>query len=83
MQNSAPRELSITPRGLNRSQAAKYIGVSVGLFSEMIAKGFMPEPRMMNTRQVWDKQELDSAFDDLPYANQPTIPTDGPPSDFI
>jgi len=26
----------------------------------------MPKPRRINSRTVWDRHELDSAFDDLP-----------------
>jgi predicted DNA-binding transcriptional regulator AlpA len=54
------------PRGLNRAQAAGYVGVSPSLFDQMVADGRMPLPRMVNSRRIWDRQELDAAFDALP-----------------
>ncbi|SDR11257.1 hypothetical protein [Pseudovibrio sp. Tun.PSC04-5.I4] len=84
MLNSKPRQLSFTPRGFSRVEAAQYIGVSVGLFAEMITKQFMPEPRLMNTRKVWDIRELDKAFDELPYSNQPANSANSNlPRDFV
>jgi len=68
---AAPRE-HFTPcplpvaRGLNRAQAAAYIGVSPSLFDEMITDGRMPAPKRMNSRTVWDRLALDRAFDKLP-----------------
>lgn len=59
-------EASLAPRGLCRVQAARYIGVSPGLFVEMVADGRMPKPRRINTRVVWDRIQLDAAFDLLP-----------------
>ncbi|TCQ79570.1 hypothetical protein EDF68_104154 [Ochrobactrum sp. BH3] len=56
-----------TPRGLSRTGAAYYIGVSVTLFDQMIADGRMPRPKMINSRTVWDRWEIDLAFDELPY----------------
>lgn len=68
---AAPRE-HFTPcplpvaRGLNRAQAAAYIGVSPSLFDEMVGDGRMPVPKRMNSRTVWDRLALDKAFDRLP-----------------
>jgi len=58
--------LSIEPRGLNRVQAAGYVGVSPSLFDEMVADGRMPSPKIINSRTVWDRRELDVAFDAIP-----------------
>jgi predicted DNA-binding transcriptional regulator AlpA len=58
--------LSIEPRGLNRVQAAGYIGVSPSLFDDMVTDGRMPSPKMINSRRVWDRRELDVAFDVIP-----------------
>ncbi|WP_035713511.1 helix-turn-helix transcriptional regulator [Azorhizobium doebereinerae] len=59
---------SLPPRGLSRVEAAAYIGVSPGLLDEMIRDGRMPPPKRMNTRTVWDRYELDTAFSALPNA---------------
>jgi len=53
-------------RGLSRVEAAMYVGVSPSLFDEMVKDGRMPKPRRINSRTVWDKRQLDEAFDALP-----------------
>ena len=53
-------------RGLNREQAAAYVGVSPGTFDAMIAEGLMPPPKRYRTRTIWDVQALDLAFEALP-----------------
>lgn len=53
-------------RGLNRVQAAAYVGVSPSLFDEMISDGRMPKPKKANARTIWDRRALDRAFDRLP-----------------
>jgi hypothetical protein len=58
--------LSIEPRGLSRVRAAAYVGVSPSLFDEMVSDGRMPSPKMINNRRVWDRRELDLAFDAIP-----------------
>ena len=63
---SAAHILSIEPRGLNRTQAAAYVGVSPSLFDQMIADGRMPAPKIINSRRVWDRRELDVSFEALP-----------------
>ena len=60
------RKLSIEPRGLHRDEAARYIGISVSKFDELVGDGRMPPPRRIDGRKVWDRRALDSAFDDLP-----------------
>lgn len=66
MVGHASNVLSLQPRGLNRAQAAAYVGISPSLFDQMVAHGRMPSPKMINSRRVWDRQELDVAFDTLP-----------------
>lgn len=58
----------IEPRGLSRSEAAAYIGVSATLFGELVAAGVFPAPKRIRSRCVWDRRSLDRAFDDLPEA---------------
>lgn len=54
-------------RGLNRYQAANYIGVSASLFDEMVKQGEMPQPirLRLRSRVIWDVRRLDEAFDEL------------------
>lgn len=56
----------IAPRGLNRREAAAYMGVSPSLFDEMVKDGRAPLPKLVNSRTIWDRIELDEAFTALP-----------------
>jgi excisionase family DNA binding protein len=66
----------IEPRGLSREEAADYIGVSPVTFDKMVADGRMPQPKVINSRIVWDRWELDAAFTAIPNRNQDTSPAD-------
>ena len=54
------------PRGLSRSHGASYIGVSPSLWDAMVADGRMPKPKRINSRTVWDRENVDEAFAALP-----------------
>ena len=56
----------MTPRGLPRSNAAEYVGCSPRKFDQMIDDGRMPKPKLIDSKKVWDRLELDEAFDALP-----------------
>jgi excisionase family DNA binding protein len=53
-------------RGLSRTEAAIYLGISASKFDELVKDGRMPRPRIIDCRKVWDVYELDMAFDELP-----------------
>lgn len=57
---------SLPPRGLDREQAAAYIGVSPSLFDQMVMDGSMPKSKRVRGRRIWDRLKLDSAFNALP-----------------
>jgi len=57
---------SLVPRGLSRVAAATYVGVSPSKFDELVQDRRMPQPRRIDARKVWDRFELDAAFDELP-----------------
>jgi predicted DNA-binding transcriptional regulator AlpA len=59
------RSPKIAVRGLSRTEAAAYIGVSPSLFDAMVKDGRIPRPVRVNSRRIWDMWELDAAFDDL------------------
>ena len=61
--------LALPPRGMSRMEAARYVGVGTTLFDELVADGRMPKPRRVNSRTIWDREELDNAFDALPQAD--------------
>nr|WP_244479321.1 hypothetical protein [Rhizobium sp. Leaf384] len=52
--------------GLNRAQAAAFIGVSPSLFDEMVKDGRMPRPKTVGARRIWDRRKLEAAFGRLP-----------------
>lgn len=55
-----------TRRGLSRSWAAGYVGVSATKFDKMVSDGRMPKPKRIDGRKVWDVRALDEFFDALP-----------------
>jgi predicted DNA-binding transcriptional regulator AlpA len=59
------RVLQFPPRGLSRIDAARYVGVSPSLFDQMVKDGRMPKPIRINSRVVWDRQQIDEAFERL------------------
>ena len=56
-------------RGLSRVEAAIYLGISPGKFDQLVDDGRMPAPRRIDRRKVWDRLEIDVAFDALPSEN--------------
>lgn len=56
----------LAPRGVSRVDAAAYIGVSPSLFDMLVKDGRMPASKRINARTVWDRREVDAAFDALP-----------------
>lgn len=60
------RPHTLLPRGLNREEAAEYVGVSATKFDEMVKDKRMPPPKMIDARRVWDRVRLDRAFENLP-----------------
>lgn len=52
-------------RGLNRLEAAIYVGVSASKFDELVKDGRMPKPKKLDARKIFDLRELDLAFDEL------------------
>lgn len=60
---------SYPPRGLCREDAARYVGVGITKFDEMVADGRMPKAKRVDGRVVWDRLKIDAAFSDLPDAD--------------
>lgn len=58
--------LSYAPRGLSREEAARYVGVGMTKFDELVASRRMPKPKRIDGRTVWDRVALDACFSDLP-----------------
>ena len=64
---------SYPPRGMNREEAARYIGVSTTKFDELVKDGRMPKGKRIDGRVVWDRYKLDASFTDLPDKEENTI----------
>jgi predicted DNA-binding transcriptional regulator AlpA len=56
----------MTPRALPRKSAAEYLGCSPSAFDDRVKSGVFPQPRLVGTKPVWDRHELDDAFESLP-----------------
>ena len=63
---SIQKVIEAPARGLNRIQAARYIGIGITKFDQLVEEGRMPQPKKIDTRKVWDVRALDVYFDDLP-----------------
>lgn len=53
-------------RGLDENEAAVYLSFSPSFFRRLVDEGLMPKPRVAKGRLVWDRLEIDVAFDALP-----------------
>lgn len=53
------------PRGLNRVEAARYVGVSPNTFDKLVGEGRMPRPKRVGARLIFDREALDVAFSAL------------------
>lgn len=72
---AAPR-IRIEPRGLGRVDAAAYIGIGPTKFDQLVDDGRMPRPRRADGRILWDRFELDAAFENLPSDDDGPNPLD-------
>ncbi len=64
-------------RGLDHVESATYVGVSVGLFDEMVRDGRLPPAMAIGGRRLlWDRVQLDKAIDRLAVTDNPGAPAD-------
>lgn len=63
-------------RGLSRTEAAGYIGIGTTLFDKLVSEGRMPRPKRIGVRNVWDRFEVDLAFDRLSTDNPDYVDAD-------
>ncbi|MET3996053.1 putative DNA-binding transcriptional regulator AlpA [Bradyrhizobium sp. S3.9.2] len=57
--------LSYPPRAMRAVQAAAYLSISTSKFYEMVQDEKMPPPVKVGNASLWDRLELDAAFDNL------------------
>jgi hypothetical protein len=56
----------VVRRGLDEVEAAVYLSLSPSKFRQLVMQGIMPRPRLAGRRRIWDVDELDRAFRELP-----------------
>lgn len=61
---------SLAPRGLSREVAAEYFGLSPSTFDLAVKDGTAPSPKRYRGRVIWDRLELDRAFEALPCRDE-------------
>lgn len=64
--------------GLSRTEAASFIGISAPTFDRLVALDFMPKPKRIFTRRVWDRREIERAFSFLETTDTTEEPQDDP-----
>jgi hypothetical protein len=72
------RERAYAPRGLRRQAAADWVGMSPTKFDELVRDGLMPKGKLVRGCRVWDRYELDAAFEHLPDDEQAATVAPGP-----
>jgi predicted DNA-binding transcriptional regulator AlpA len=76
----------LTPIGLDRQQAAAYVGVGATTFDGMVRDGRMPKPKRVGEAGcVWSVETLDKAFHELPDIDgvRPAHPAAAPAADDV
>lgn len=63
--------VGFAPRLLRRERAAAYLDVSPNTFDRMVKDGVVPPPKLQGGFKWWDRADLDSFADHLPYAAAP------------
>ena len=56
---------NILKRGLNRAEAAEYVGLSPNTFDAAVGEGIFPQSIHIGRRLIWDRRALDLALDVL------------------
>jgi predicted DNA-binding transcriptional regulator AlpA len=72
--------LCYPPRGMRAERASSYLGMSTASFLSLVAEGAMPRPRRIRGMNIWDRLQLDAAFenfqqegDDAPAKKRNTV----------
>jgi predicted DNA-binding transcriptional regulator AlpA len=60
-------------RGLDRDEAAIYVGVTLSTFNQMVTDGRLPKPVDLDGELVWDLVQLARAMDRLMGLRKTTL----------
>lgn len=55
--------IAYPPRGMRAPRAAAYLGMSESTFLGLVEEGKMPPPVKVRGMAIWDRQDLDDAFE--------------------
>src|ERR1700732_1817757 len=53
------------PRAMRAEQSADYLSMSRSMFLKLVDEGKMPKPLKVGTMAMWDRYDIDHAFEDL------------------
>ncbi len=57
-------------RGVDRWEAADIVGVSPRFFDRLVREGTMPRPIALHGRKIWNRNQIEKAFDALTCTNE-------------
>ena len=63
----------IYARGLRAERAAAYLGMGKTKFLELVDKGLLPRAVLIDGLRIWDRLDLDVAFEAAKEAAQDTL----------
>ena len=66
------------PRGLRAEAGAEYLGMGRSKFLQLVDEGRLPKAKKIDGMSIWDRFELDAAFESLAAAQ----PDGGRPNSF-
>jgi predicted DNA-binding transcriptional regulator AlpA len=57
------------PRAMRAEQSADYLSMSRSMFLKLVDEGKMPKPLKVGAMAMWDRYDIDHAFEDLKRDN--------------
>ena len=57
--------LAYPPRAMKADRAAAYLDMSKSKFLELVERGELPKPKIIDSMRMWDRLALDAAFSEF------------------
>jgi hypothetical protein len=57
--------IAYPPRAMKAERAAAYLDMSRSKFLELVDRGVLPKPKMIDSMRMWDRLSLDAAFSEF------------------
>jgi hypothetical protein len=57
--------MAYPPRAMKADRAAAYLDMSRSKFLELVARGVLPKPKIIDGMRMWDRLALDAAFSEF------------------